>query len=336
MLALREESLTAMDKTKIQWTQGDDGSAGATWNPFRGCRRVSPGCKNCYAEAIAARFSKPGMPYHGFATMTPSGPRWTGKVGLISSKLEEPIHWKKPRRIFVCSMSDLFYEEATADMIQAVVDVMMRAPQHTYIVLTKRAERLAELLPHMRLPGGMKWGDRPPEHVWVGVSVEDPDAVSRVPFLLKTPAAVRFLSVEPLLAPVDITPHLSEWGPGHVADQIENAGVRRVATPRLDWVIVGGESGDEARSMDLEWALKIVRDCKKADVPVFVKQLGARPIMRETLPGLCGRGRGADGICEMRDAKGGDPEEWPTELRVREFPKSRVAEEPALWPAEPK
>ncbi len=142
----------------IEWTS-------ATWNPLRGCSCVSPGCAKCYACGIAARFSRPGLPFERFASMTPNGPRWTGKIVVVESALEEPIRWKKPRVIFVNSMSDLFHENLPEDDICRIFDVMHRAPQHTYQILTKRSQRLADLSPTL------DWAP----HIWMSVSVENAD-----------------------------------------------------------------------------------------------------------------------------------------------------------------
>lgn len=208
------------DKTSIEWTD-------ATWNPTRGCRRKSPGCLNCYAEVIAARFSGEGLAYEGLAEMTPSGPRWTGKARFVGEHLADPLRWQRPRRIFVDSTSDLFFEAFTNEQIAAVFGVMAAARQHTFQVLTKRPERAVEWF---------KWAERadiakhaiealrgyvetgcgsafdpdawPLPNVWLGVSVEDQRrADERIPLLLQAPGAVRFLSMEPLLGQVD----LSEW-----------------------------------------------------------------------------------------------------------------------------
>lgn len=246
--------------------KGGIGWTDETWNPVRGCSRISEGCRNCYAEAVAARFSglaPDGRPlaYHGLARMTPSGPRWTGALRLVPERLEDPVRWQRPRMVFVNSMSDLFHESLGFDVVQAVFDVIFRAPRHTYQILTKRAKRMAEVLRFVRTPTGLKWEDGPSKNVWIGVSAEDQaNAEERVPRLLETPAALRFLSVEPLLGPVDLSPWL---GPAQLA-----RGVR----PGVDWVIVGAESGPDARPMDLDWARAVRDQCARAGVPFFLKQ----------------------------------------------------------------
>ena len=249
------------DKTKIEWTE-------ATWNPIRGCRRVSEGCRHCYAERVAARFSSPGQPYEGLAEMTPSGPRWTGVVRLIETVLDQPLRWKKPRRIFVNSMSDLFYEGLADNDIWRIFAVMAAAPQHTFQILTKRAERMrmflsdpearykldeaCEVLARMGWCHADNW-TWPLSNVWVGVSVEDQrTADERIPHLLKTPAAIRWISAEPLLGSIDLTSYLDN----------------------LDWIVAGGESGPKARPMHLEWPRLLRDQCNQAGVSFFFKQWG--------------------------------------------------------------
>ncbi len=197
-----------MSKTSIEWTD-------TTWSPTRGCSRVSEGCVNCYAERMAARFSGPGRPFHGFA----KDGKWTGKVELIPSKLDDPLRWRKPRRVFVNSMSDLFHEALPFDAISEVYARMACSPQHTFQVLTKRPRRRLEYSRGGMLEAFMG-GDHetiwPLPNVWEGVSVEDQaTADERIPLLLETPAAVRFVSYEPALGPVDFSrwmwPVHSHW-----------------------------------------------------------------------------------------------------------------------------
>jgi protein gp37 len=297
--------------TTIEWTD-------VTWNPTRGCSRVSEGCRNCYAERMAARYSGLGQAFEGFAKSTPAGPRWTGRVELVPSKLDEPLHWRKPRRVFVNSMSDLFHDTIGREELFAVWDVMRRCPQHTFQVLTKRAAGMREVF---------DWAlsDSPLANVWLGVSVEDEaTADERIPLLLQTPAAVRFVSYEPALASVDLRAYLAKpvfCDPYH--------------GQRLDWVIVGGESGPGARPFDLAWARFILRQCREAGVPCFVKQLGARPhdapTSFQSWRALDRNGVERDGRFwpALESAKGGDPSEWPEDLRVREFPTMRIAAEMA-------
>lgn len=212
------------DHSPIEWTQ-------ATWNPVTGCNKVSPGCKNCYAERMAKRLQAMGqMNYrHGF------------KVTLQEHMLELPLRWKQPKLIFVNSMSDLFHKDVPLSYIRRVFEVMKTAHWHEFQVLTKRSERLAELSDKLH------WAP----NIWMGVSVENADYRFRIDHLRGTPAAVKFLSVEPLLGPI---PKMNLRG--------------------IDWVIVGGESGPGARGMDPKWVLNIRDQCVKASVPFFFKQWG--------------------------------------------------------------
>ncbi len=312
-----------MKDTRIEWTD-------STWNPVRGCTRISPGCVNCYAERQAARFSKPGMPFHGFAEMNGAGPRWTGKLELVTAHLRDPLIWKEPRRIFVNSMSDLFHESLSSLDISLVWRAMRAAHWHTFQVLTKRAERMRGWV-QAWVDGG---GEVLP-NVHLGVSVEDqPTANVRIPELLKTPAALRFLSCEPLLGKVEPVSFL--W------DLHGENPLRPVLKHDIGWVIVGGESGPNARPCDVQHVRHLVSRCKAAGVPVFVKQLGARPLMnyydsfRDEYAEQHARGwpepidwlidiegqppPGAQVVLRLRSAKGGDPSEWPQDLQIREFP----------------
>ncbi len=224
-------------KTSIEWTRGDDGSAGRTWNPVRGCSIVSPGCENCYAMRVAARFSAEGEPYEGLARFSPKRriPQWTGKVRIVPEHLADPIRWTRPSRIFVNSMSDLFHEKLSDDEIAAVFGVMASAPKHTFQILTKRAKRMRQWFEKFAQGGGASQpiraalaasrfvddkringchGDKiapwPLPNVWVGVSVENQDAAEeRLSELQDTPAAVRFISYEPALGDLN----LSKWLP---------------------------------------------------------------------------------------------------------------------------
>jgi len=213
-----------MNPTKIEWTE-------TTWNPVRGCTPISSGCKNCYAKTFAERFrGVAGNAYEqGF------------DLRLVPEKLDEPLRWRKPKRVFVNSMSDLFHKDVPDEYIQEVFDRIVRAQQHTFQVLTKRAERLRELA------GVLPW----PRNLWAGVTVEDNNNVSRVGDLTQVPAAVRWLSIEPLLGPM---PDLRLEG--------------------IDWVVVGGESGPRCRPMRAEWVREIRDHCVDARVPFFFKQWG--------------------------------------------------------------
>lgn len=301
--------------TTIEWTRGDDGTPGETWNPLRGCRRVSPGCENCYAERTAIRHAGAGRPYEGLVRSTRSGPRWTGEVRTVPHKLAEPLSWRKPRRIFVNSMSDLFHEDVPNEYIAAVFGVMAACPQHTFQILTKRADRMREWFRWIsRLPvsrgdvevrqciramdawllrgSHMEYPPWPLQNVWLGVSVEDQQrAQERIPLLLECPAAVRWISAEPLLGPV----RMDGWLRGKPSHG-----------PWLDWVVVGGESGPGARVCEMDWIEDLVDGCGDAGVPIFVKQLGATV-------------RSGSTVIPLRHLKGADPKEWPKWLRVREY-----------------
>lgn len=221
-------------QSAIEWTE-------TTWNPVRGCTRVSPGCEHCYAELQAHRFSGEGQPYEGLTRNRGNGPRWTGQLRLVEDAVEAPLHWRKPQLVFVNSMSDLFHDRVPLGFIQRVFRVMEQAEQHTFQILTKRADRLAEVAAEL------SW----PSNVWMGVSVENVDFKWRIDRLLEVPAAVRFLSLEPLLGPLD-----------------------NLALAGIHWVIVGGESGSGARPMRRTWVREIRRQCRAADVPFFFKQWG--------------------------------------------------------------
>jgi protein gp37 len=282
--------------TAIEWTD-------TVWNPTTGCDRVSPGCDNCYAMTMARRLKGMGSEkYQRDGDPRTSGPGFG--VSIHPATLSEPLRWRKPRRVFVNSMSDLFHDDIPQSFLAQVFAVMARTPQHTYQVLTKRHGRMRSLLN----TGAFAWQvqqtaeradpdfDDPPgwwplPNVWLGVSVEDQKRADlRIPALLDTPAAVRFLSCEPLLGPVSIWEHLS------------NPSNRRRLSgrplPHLDWVIIGGESGPGARRMELDWAQSLVDQCQAAAIAPFVKQLGS-----------------AHG-----PHKGGDIDTWPAELQVREYP----------------
>lgn len=229
------------DKTGIEWTD-------ATWNPVTGCAKVSAGCKHCYAERNWGRLQH--LPAYAGRAFT--------DVATHADRLLQPLSWRRPRRIFVNSMSDLFHQDIHADFIGMVFRTMARAPQHTFQVLTKRAERMQRLLTHPKMRGFVGDAPWPLPNVWIGVSVEDQaTADKRIPLLLDTPAAVRWISAEPLLAPIDLAEHGLHGGPG-----------------QLDWVVVGGESGPKARPMHPEWVRGLRDQCSAAGVPFLFKQWG--------------------------------------------------------------
>jgi len=221
--------------SSIEWTE-------ATWNPVVGCTILSPGCTNCYAMRMAARLEAMGQPkYSGVTRKSGGRAKWNGRMNLDRASLELPKRWKAGRTIFVNSMSDLFHEDVPLEFIKDVFATMVATPQHTYQVLTKRAERAEELSPFL------PW----PKHVWLGVSVENDDYAYRIDHLRRTGAAVKFLSLEPLLGPLD---------------DLDLSGIH--------WAIAGGESGPKARAMEVEWVRSIRDQCIAAGVAFHFKQWG--------------------------------------------------------------
>ena len=300
-------------KTTISWCTD-------VWNPLRGCSRVSAGCEHCYAERQAGRFSGHGQPYGGLVRKTSGGWRWTGEIRLIEQELETPLRWRKPRRIFVNSMSDLFHDEVKEDWIDQIFYVMAKAAVwgHTFQILTKRAERmcayLSAAMPRIAQLLTKDFGPWPDEgivwplrRVWLGVSVENQaTADKRIPWLLRTPAAVRFVSYEPALAAVDFRPYM----PNPLWNNLPSW-----KEPGLDWVICGGESGPHARPCDLAWLRSTITQCREAGVACWVKQLGATPYQLPQHDGSTGY------MLPLKDRKGSDPAEWPDDLRVQQFPR---------------
>jgi len=305
----------------ISWT--DD-----TWNPIRGCSRVSEGCRHCYAEREANRHAGPGGAYEGLVRGTRDGPRWTGEVRLIEERLADPIRWQRPRRIFVNSMSDLFHEALDGPTIARIFAVMSLAPQHVFQVLTKRAERMSWVLEDvafahevnlLRQELAPRSGDMPTwplPNVWLGTSVEDQAAADkRISEILKTPAAVRWLSLEPLLGPVNLrlrgqVPACDDCSVGVMDARNPHVGGScrcECHGPRLDWLVIGGESGPGARPMALEWATSLLDQAAAAGVPAWFKQTGS--VLAAEL-GLV-------------DKKGAQLTGVPEELRVREMPRTR-------------
>lgn len=302
--------------TKIEWTN-------ATWNPTVGCSRVSAGCDNCYAMGVAHRGLRPE--HAGLTKVRPKdssrpGVDWTGEVRTLPERLAVPLSWRKPRRVFVDSMSDLFHHAVPFEFVAAVFGVMAATPHHTYQVLTKRPERAREFFAWVT-DGfrGMTW---PLPNVHLGTSVEDQaSADERVPHLLACPATLRFVSYEPALGRVDLLAIGDGGEIGATYDALRGgmSGGVDFGGPRLGWVIVGGESGSRARPFDLAWARKTVADCRAAGVPVFVKQLGARPY-EFVPPSGAPDDAGDERDVVLADGKGGDMDEWPEDLRVREVP----------------
>jgi protein gp37 len=301
-----------MADSTIQWTE-------SVWNPTSGCDRVSPGCGiarfegdnvgGCYAMAMAKRLKAMGQPKY----QTDGDPRTSGPgFGLTvhEDALTIPLRWKKPRRIFVNSMSDLFHDDVPLAFIERAFAVMAASPRHTYQLLTKRHARMASILrrPTFRDTVAARLADLgvtdrlvwPLPNLWLGVSVEDQKwADIRIPALLDTPAAVRWISAEPLLDPIDLGPFLWWFQPPGDVDPESIQGPRG----DLHWVVAGGESGPNSRPCNPNWLRSLRDQCGAAGVPFFAKQLGA----------VWGRANGADG-------HGGDWDAWPNDLKIRRYP----------------
>lgn len=307
-----------MNETKIEWTD-------ISWNPVTGCRECSPGCANCYAARLAATRLADHRRYQSLAVLGANGhAHWTGEVHLHHDKLLEPYRKRKGKKIFVCDMSDLFYEEVPENFIDKVFAVMACSPQHTFQVLTKRVERMAHYMERLAdslrhfIQAASAWGLNVPEeipyplpNVWLGTSIENQKtADARVPVLARIPAAVRFLSIEPLLGPIRL-PH---------------------CTRSIHLGILGGESGDNCRACDIEWMRSLRDQLHGFGSAVFIKQLGSKPFATEYCdrPPVAGRTiQSADGkswqtILNLRSRKGADTAEWPEDLRIREFPRAEV------------
>lgn len=259
------------DRSNIEWTD-------ATWNTVYGCTRASPGCDNCYAVRVTQRLA--GTLDAAKGLVNPSKRHFNGTVRCLPDRLDIPLKWKRPRRIFVNSLSDLFHPEVPFDFVDKVFAVMALSPQHTFQVLTKRPERMREYLTHEDVKVGIceaaermdAWKSKtglpvgdvrlPLRNVWLGTSVENQEtADERIPHLIETPAAVHWLSMEPLLGPVDF-----RLVPGFNRTGLNLSGW---------WVVVGGESGPKARPMDPNWVRRILYMCKAARVPSFLKQMMA-------------------------------------------------------------
>lgn len=315
------------EDTKIEWTD-------YTWNPWEGCTKVSPGCLHCYAETRNHRFG---------------GDNWgRGKPRRKTVDWKKPVRWN--RQPWICddcgtphavpgaicmkdgcdcetkhrarvfpSLCDVWDEEVLIEWLADLCELIFRTPNLDWLLLSKRPE-LAYNRMHTAMdkcfmgarPMMIDWLDgKPPENVWLGTSVEDQQrADERIPALLKIPAKVRFLSAEPLLGPVDL------WGARYDNPNGGKTGAVSSWKPSVDWVIAGGESGPGARPCSIKWIRDVVQECKAAEVPCFVKQLGSFPVEPEWNPKL-----GSHRRIELNHPKGGEPAEWSEDLRVREFPK---------------
>jgi len=249
-----------MAETTIEWTD-------ATWNPVAGCTILTAGCTNCYAMRMAARLEAMGVDKYGGLTRKSGGrAKWTGTIRLDEPSLRVPAKWRKPRRVFVNSMSDLFHEDVPADFIRRVWRVMSETPRHTYQILTKRPARMADLL------GGEDFAVLP--NVWLGTSVENADVLGRLDDLRRVPATTRFVSFEPLIGPVT-----------------------RADLTGVHWAIVGGESGPQARPMDERWVDEIEAQCRSVGAAFFFKQWGG---IQKKRNGRTYRGKVWDELPELR------------------------------------
>lgn len=320
--------------SKIEWTDH-------TFNPWIGCTKVSPGCTHCYAEARDKRLTKGGKAAHwgkGAPRQRTSAATW-----------RNPVKWDRERAAYVEKSKQLGYgrtdnekvfpslcdwldPEVPIEWLADFLVLIDSTPNLDWLLLTKRPElfvdRICEVFEfigqdeerflqwhgaHAIAEGWISEGPatKPPHNVWLGVSVEDQKrADERIPILLQTPAAIRFLSCEPLLGPIDLT------------DPLYGVLMTDDSMPRVDWVIIGGESGSNARPCNVKWIRSIVAQCKAADVPAFVKQLGSKPVSARQL----GRTIDVETFIDLKHSKGGDPSEWPEDLRVREFPKQPTNE----------
>lgn len=286
--------------SNIGWTE-------STWNPVKGCLRVSDGCIKCYAERLAARFSGPGAPFDGFVTGIGTSARWTGRVEVQHDALDQPIRWRKPRRIFCASMSDWMHERLDDTAVARILGHAVAAARlrgHTFQMLTKRAERQSRTMhsvpfwntvngvvhhllekhrtPEQRFADSNLGPLAPPRGIWIGVSAENQEtADERIPYLLATPAATRFVSAEPLLGPINfrrIAPGSQEEGSYIDAPAgdfyMPNTHGRVRTNARIDWIITGGESGAGARPTDPDWMRAIRDDCRETAAAFFCKQMG--------------------------------------------------------------
>lgn len=319
-----------------------------SWNPVTGCTPASEGCEHCYARAIHERFNA-----EPFSTVT-----------LHPDRLTQPLRWRKPRVVFANSMSDLFHEDVPDEFLFAVWDVMRQCESDKFLILTKRAARMRDFVLRLRFDsrgsgrvyltgdpmnrhdgyclGAGHLGCSGMQHVWLGVTAENQQrADERIPLLLQTPAAGRFVSIEPMLGPVDLQrmPLVAGMGYGW-ANPLDGRHPSLTTNgnrgPSIDWIIAGGESGPKARPCHIEWLRSVVQQSKAAGVPVFVKQLGARILVRNDrldewpregdgllIPDVEGYTAYQGETVEARlvDRSGSDPSGWPEDLRVREVPE---------------
>jgi len=303
--------------SKIEWTEH-------TWNVITGCTKVSTGCAHCYAEGVANRFW---------------GDRPFSGVQFHSDRLSIPLKRKKPTTYFVNSMSDLFHEKVTDDQLDQIFAVMALTPHHTYQILTKRPERMlkyfewcerrhnsagkpisfcrVDAIEEATAQWSHCWEIKkfPLPNVWLGVSVENQKAAGdRIPLLLQTPAAVRFLSCEPLLEEVDIKSPIVKSA-AHCGTGLFKITDRSYLSSPIDWVIAGGESGSNARKCELDWLRSLRDQCQDANIALFVKQLGSNAVDGSKINTF------GDRPFKTKDRKGGDISEFPVDLQIRQYPR---------------
>lgn len=310
--------------TSIEWTD-------ETWTPVTGCQQITPGCGHCYAKT---EHDRRHAAYLAGNRMAPQYAVPFENVQLQPKRLTQPLSWRQPRRIFVCSGADLFHDDVPLEYLARVWAVMALAPRHTFQVLTKRPARMRAVLRHPDFYGLVLDAAHEfrsarkdlysvpvsnPAHaafypqIWVGVSVENQRfANERIPILLDTPAAVRFLSCEPLLGPLDFTSGGGEGADPWTFSMLRGEDGVEPPIPGIDWVIVGGESGKGARRFELNWGESILDQCRTAGVPAFMKQIGAHATL------------GGPDFPYSIGGHGDDMERWPNQFRVREFPASEA------------
>lgn len=271
-----------MTEHKISWLNMP-GYKPETWNPIIGCNKISPGCDNCWAEKMAIRQAhmSGAREYSNVVRSNPS--KWNGKTQFVESALHKPLYWKNPRMIFVCDMGDLFHETVKYEWFKKVMNIIEMSPEHIFIILTKRPERAAEFLATYRdrsliliSVNGKKitW---PFSNLWVGASTENQEQFNkRVPLLLKVPAAKRFVSIEPMLGPIDFYDPIINGEHYHTLKGFGDISGSRGygGGPALDWIIVGGESGPKARPIHPDWVRSVRDQCAGAGTPFFFKQWG--------------------------------------------------------------
>lgn len=328
------------DNTKIEWARHPVTGKGASWNPILArviatgkvgyhCEHASPGCIHCYAEAFNMR----ALPARGTGLPFKPGHRKDVEIFLDAATLVHPLKWRVPRGIFVCSMTDLFGDFVDAVLIWQMFGIMAVCSHHVFMVLTKRSDRMRQIVSHpdfasevrhclnsmadvgaitqeQCVSGCAAVSVGPLKNVWLGVSAEDQERFDeRWPNLRATPAAIRFLSIEPQIGRVDMCEQLGIWW-----NQTRKQWIREPGRVRPDLVIIGGESGVNAREFRYSWAESLLEQCRGAGSAAFLKQVGRYPINDLDY-------REISHLLRLKDPKGGDIDEWPEQLRVRNFPE---------------